>query len=363
MDLYAVLGLQPGATSADIKRAYRRLARRYHPGINPGDRAAEAMFRRISEAYETLVDPAKRQQYDAGDRIVSPMTGQAATFEFAGFDFSARVHGREAATFTELFADVLHPVPAGGRGRPERGADLHATLTVSFLEAIRGVQRQVVVTRQDACGACGGTGEVRTPEGRCPQCQATGTVRWARGHMVFSKTCGACGGTGRLQHQRCAVCAASGFVVRSEAVAVPVPPGTDDGTRLRVAERGHAGRNGGETGDLYVTVHVTPHPVYWREGDDLHLEVPVAVHEAVLGARIDIPTPDGTARLSIPPGTQAGRRLRISGRGIPSVTGGRGDLVAEVRLVLPSAVDERSRELMREFGRLNSEDVRRELRL
>ena len=362
MDLYAVLGLQPGATIADIKRAYRRLARRYHPGINPGDRAAEAMFRRISEAYETLVDPARRQQYDAGERMAPPFGGGQPAFEFAGFDFSAKVHGAEAATFTELFAEVLHPVPPANRGRPEPGADLHATLTVPFLDAIRGVQRQVVVTRQDACSVCAGIGQVRTPEGRCAHCHGTGKVRWARGHMVFWKACSACSGTGRQQHQRCAVCAATGRVVRSEAVPVTVPPGTADGTRLRIVERGHAGRHGGHTGDLYVTVQVTPHPLYRREGDDLHIQIPVAVHEAVLGARIDVPTPDGTARLSIPPGTQAGRQFRLTGRGIPSVTGGCGDLVAEVRLVLPAVVNERSRELMREFGRLNSEDVRKELR-
>jgi len=360
MDLYALLGLAPGASIAEIKRAYRRLARRYHPGINPGDRAAEAVFHRITEAYETLTDPARREQYDAGGKApANSPTG--ASFEFAGFDFSIAAHGAQAATFTELFAEVLHPVGPGDSGRPEAGADLHATLSVTFLESMSGVHRQVVVTRHDMCQPCRGTGSVATPEGRCPHCHATGSVRWARGHMVFSKSCAACGGSGRQRHQRCGVCGAHGRVVRTEGVSVMIPPGTVDGTRLRIVEKGHAGRHGGGTGDLYVVVHVAPHPLFRREGDDLHLEVPVAVHEAVLGARIEVPSLDGPFRLTLPPGTQAGRQFRVSGRGAPTLDGGRGDLIVHARLVLPPDVDERSRELMREFGRRNNDNVRKDL--
>jgi molecular chaperone DnaJ len=360
MDLYALLGLDARATIAEIKRAYRRLARRYHPGINPGDRDAEAMFHRISEAYETLIDPSRREQYDAGG-VSTPRTAHES-FEFAGFDFTVAAHGAQAATFSELFADVLHPIAGGDRLGPEAGADLHATLTVPFLDAMRGVQRQVVVTRQDICRACHGSGQVTTPEGRCVHCHATGSVRWARGHMVFSKPCAACAGTGRQRQQRCAVCAAQGRVVRSEAVPIFVPPGTADGARIRIVERGHAGRAGGPIGDLYVTVHVTPHSLFRREADDLHVQVPVAVHEAVLGARIDVPSLEGMVRLRIPPGTQAGQRFRLSGRGVTTVAGDRGDLIVEVRLVLPAMVDERSKELIREFGRINNEDVRREIK-
>ena len=359
MDLYALLGLAPGASIAEIKRAYRRLARRYHPGINPGDRAAEALFHRITEAYETLTDPARREQYDAGGKAANGPTGKS--FELAGFDFTIAAHGAQAATFTELFAEVLHPVGPGDSGRPEAGADLHAALSVTFLESMSGAQRQVVVTRHDVCQSCRGSGSVATPEGRCPHCQATGSVRWARGHMVFSKSCAACGGTGRQRHQRCGVCGAHGRVVRTEGVSVSVAPGMEDGTRLRIAEKGHAGRHGGRTGDLYVMVHVAPHPLFRREGDDLHVEVPVAVHEAVLGARIEVPSLDGPFRLTLPPGTQGGRQFRVSGRGAPTLDGGRGDLIVHARLVLPQAVDERSRELMREFGRRNNDNVRKDL--
>jgi molecular chaperone DnaJ len=181
--------------------------------------------------------------------------------------------------------------------------------------------------------------------------------------MVFSKSCAACGGTGRQRQQRCEVCAALGRVVRSEPVAVHVPAGVRDGARLRVPERGHTGLRGGRSGDLYVDVHVQPHPLFRREGDDLFIVVPVAVHEAVLGARIDVPTLDGSVKLKIPAGTQAGHRFRMSGRGAPTQAGTRGDLLVEVKLVLPTVADERSKELMREFGRLNSENVRRDLQL
>ena len=362
MDFYSILGLSRGATPAEIRRAYRRLARRYHPGINPGDRAAEALFRRITEAYETLVDPRRRQEYDrTGQSAPPPGRQEGAGLEFAGFDFSVAAQGAQAATFTELFAEILHPGAAPGRARSEPRADLHAALTVTFEESFGGVDRQVVVTRQVPCGACRGAGHVPAPEGRCPHCQGRGTVRWARGHMVFSKDCVACGGTGRQRHQRCPACAGHGRTVRTEPVPVRVPAGTADGSRLRVAGLGHAGRHGGSDGDLYVTVHVRPHPLFTRQGDDVHVVVPVAVHEAVLGARIEIPSPEGAVKVRIPPGTQGGQRFRLRGRGFPNPAAQRGDLIVEARVVLPVVVDERSKELIREFGRLNSGDVRKDL--
>jgi molecular chaperone DnaJ len=349
MDLYGLLGLAPGATPADIKRAYRRLARRYHPDINPGDRAAESLYQRISEAYETLVDPDRRRTYDAG----APAAGAAEeSFEFSGFDFSTGAHGPQAATFTELFADVLLPSAAPETGRPEPGADIHAAVTVSFEESMRGVERQIMVTRQGVCTMCLGTGVMRTPEGRCGPCHGTGKVRWARGHMVFTKSCAACHGTGRQRTQRCAVCAGHGRQVRSEAVPVMIPAGAADGARLRIADRGHGGRSGGRNGDLYVTVHVQSHPVFRRQGDDLCVIMPIGVHEAVLGTRVEVPSLEGPVRLRIPPGTQAGQRFRLHERGVPTASGGRGDLLVEVRIVLPQVVDERGKELMREFGKL-----------
>lgn len=358
MDLYFALGLGRGASSADIKRAYRRLARRFHPGINPGDGDAEETYRRVTEAYETLVDPERRRAYDAsGERV-----GDDAplTFEFSGFDFSAGAHGPQAATFAELFAEVLHP-SAPSTDAVESGPDLHADLTVSFDDAMRGAVRQIMVTRFEGCTVCDATGHVRTNEVRCSQCHGTGKVRWARGHMVFAKTCGSCQGEGRHRTMRCRVCAGIGRHPRTEAVAVNVPPGVPEGAHLRIPERGHAGRRGGRSGDLYVTVHVQPHPLFRRAGDDLHIVLPIGVHEAVLGTRIDVPSLEGDVKLRIPPGTRAGQQFRLRERGVPR-PGGRGDLIIETRLVLPDVVDERAKEFMREFGRLYTGDLRSELR-
>ena len=357
MNFYVVLGVSANASTSEIKRAYRRLARRFHPGINPGDRNAEEMFHRVSEAYETLVDPGRRRQYDAAGRAPA---GDVATtpFTFAEFDFTVTRQGAEASTFTELFADILHPVAGSDDHRPEAGADLHASLTLSFADAMRGVERQVLVTRQVGCRACSGSGRLAAHDGPCAQCRGAGQVRWARGHMVLAKPCAACGGAGRRTWQRCTVCAGDGRTVRSETVSVIVSPGVADGSRMRLREFGHAGRHGGPAGDLLVTVHVQPHPFFTRHGADLVAVLPVAVHEAALGARIDVPTLDGLVKLRVPPGTQAGHRLRLVGAGVPTPSGGRGDVIYEVRLVLPTTLDERSRDLMREFGERNAQDVR-----
>ena len=358
MDFYTILGLAPGASDTDVKRAYRRLSRRYHPGINPGDREAEALFQRITEAYETLVDAERRGRYDATGVVAA--SGDPS-FEFAGFDFTIRAHGPQAATFSELFADALHPVGPSDRGRAQPGADLHAGLTLAFLDAMSGADRQITVTRHVSCDSCRGAGIVHTVDAKCAHCQGAGRIRWARGHMVFTKGCTLCGGTGRERHRRCGTCAGQGRTVRTEAIHVAVPAGVDDGSQLRVPERGHAGAFGGRPGDLYVDVRVAPHAVLARSGDDLFMVVPVAVHEAALGARIEVPSFDGPVRVRIPPGTQGGQRFRISGRGAPTLNGGRGDLFVEVSLALPPIADERSKELMREFARLNPADVRQGL--
>ncbi|MGE0593444.1 MAG: DnaJ C-terminal domain-containing protein [Vicinamibacterales bacterium] len=356
MDFYIVLGLQQGASEADIRRAYRRLARRFHPDINPGDREAEARFRQIVEAYETLVDPARRGRYDAGVGTSPPGATRPAT-GFEGFDFSPGGPG-QPATFGDLFADLLverltPPVSAG------RGADLHHRVTVSFEEALRGVEAVVRLTRRVSCRVCSGRGHAASAASGCPGCGAQGTVRAARGHMIFSRTCPDCGGTGRVRPQPCRACGGMGVEARADVVHVPLPPGVSTGEQVRFGGLGDAGCNGAAPGDLYLTVDVRPHPMYRREGDDLHRTVAVAIHEAALGARIPLDTPDGQVRLRIPPGTQSGQRFRLRGRGAPSTRGERrGDLVVEARVVMPRVLDERSKELLREFGRINDEDVR-----
>jgi molecular chaperone DnaJ len=355
MDLYIVLGVQHGASESEIKRAYRRLARRFHPDINPGDQTAEARFRQILEAYETLIDPARRSSYDAGHPVVVDPGRQGSGFE--GFDFSTR--GVDySATFGDLFADVL--TERSARQVPEpRGADLHVEMQVTFEEALSGGQRAMTVTRREHCRSCAGTGRTRVSTGACPVCQGTGAVRSVRGHMVFSRSCGACRGTGQQRPRACEPCGGTGQEMRSETVTVRIPPGVADGDRLRVPGKGNVAPGSGPAGDLYVTAKVGAHPVFRREGDDLLMSVPLAVHEAGLGARVEIRTPDGAARLRIPPGTQSGQRFRLRGHGAPSTRNGqRGDLIVEVRIMLPKLLDERSRELLREFGRINVEPVR-----
>ena len=358
MDLYILLGVQREASQADIKRAYRRLARRLHPDINPGDREAVARFRQVLDAYEILIDPDRRRRYDSGALRHSP--DEASAFGFAGFDFSNAVGGGRSTTFGDLFEDVFARRAERERQAEQgRGADIHVKASLSFDDAWRGVEWAVTLTRHDACRSCAGTGFHRTVESRCLSCEGSGAVRSVRGHMVFSKNCPHCGGTGRLRQLTCDTCHGQGVERRTEAIAVHLPPGVADGSRVRAAGKGHTGVRGGPPGDLYIDVEVRPHALFQRAGDDVHVELPIAIHEAALGARVEVPTPDGPARVRIPPGTQSGQRFRLRERGAPSArTALRGDLVVQVRLMLPRLLDERSKELLREFGRINGESVR-----
>jgi molecular chaperone DnaJ len=357
MDFYILLGVERGATVNDIRRAYKRLARRFHPDNNPGDRRAAAQFRQIAEAYETLSDPDRRHRYDIHGS--TPRAEDAQTFGFEGFDFSASVDGPAAPTFGDLFADIFRPREPRTSDGAERGADLHQTIELSFESALSGGARPLAITREVHCRACDGTGRTHIAETRCTHCHGSGVLKSTRGHMVFSKPCPHCGGAGRHVQTRCPSCGGRQVEMRTESLTVNVPPGLADGARIRVPAKGHEGRNGGAPGDLYITVRVEPHPVFRREGDDLHITVPVAVHEAALGARVEVPALDGPARVRIPPGTQTGQRFRLRERGVASARDGRrGDLVVEVRIVLPRVLDERSKELLREFGRINSDDVR-----
>ena len=359
MDFYVILGVDRGASMRDVKRAYTRLARRYHPNINPGDREAEAFYRRATEAYETLYDPERRKAYDThGPRV--PRT-QGTSIEFHGFDFSAPVPGA-SATFTELFSEVLHEGRDGATIQVQKGSDLYAAITLSFEEALTGIERGMTVTRLDTCAACGGTGVRRAAEMPCVHCQGTGTSRWRRGHMVFTKSCAHCGGTGRQRQQPCRSCRADGVVSRTEEITIQVPAGVADGARMRVPDKGHAGRGGAAAGDLYITATVGAHRLFVRDGDDLRLEVPISVSEAVLGAIFDVPAVDRRITLRIPAGTSSGQQFRVKGQGAPSPrTGERGDLIVTVTLALPRVKDERSKELLLEFGRIHSADVRCDL--
>ncbi len=353
MDFYVVLGVRREATDGDIRRAYKRLARQYHPDLNPGDRQAAARFRDIAAAYETLVDPTRRQRYDAGESLDTGAAGAG----FTGFDFSPLVHAEPSTTFGDLFATVILGV---ADRRPARGADVHVDVAISLEDVARGATTRVAVTRQVPCRGCAGAGVSQEAGAACLACDGRGTTRVARGHMIFTRPCDRCDGTGQRVRQACLACHGAGSEPRSDVLDVVVPPGVTSGAVLRVEGMGHAGQHGGSAGDVQVTVAVVPHALYRRDGDDLHVEVPVAVHEAALGTRVTLPMLDGPpVRLKVPPGTQSGQRFRLRDRGLPaSRGGGRGDLVAEVRMMLPRLLDERSKDLLREFGRLQQDSVR-----
>ena len=322
MDLYELIGVSRGAGLDEIERVYRRLARRYHPDINPGDRAAAVRFRVVADAYEILADPERRRQYDTFGLTADVFDG-AETFGFEGFDFSVEsTSGSSAPTFGDLFADVIHDSVGRASEAGSDGADLHTSIPLSFEDAVRGTETALVLVRREPCGACGGAGVVPVAESTCPACGGAGTIRSQRGHMVFAKTCERCAGTGRQRHAGCQACAGAGAAPCSRTVPLVIPAGIADGDRLRVAGLGHAGARGGRPGDLYVTVHVGTHPLFRREGDDLHVSVPIGIHEAGLGARFEIPTFDGPVRLRVPPGTQTGQRVRLRERGVVSRRGG-----------------------------------------
>ena len=349
IDLYVVLGLQQGATESDIKRAYRRLARRFHPDINPGDRTAEERFRQILEAYETLIDPDRRLRYESGHH---PSDEAPRSSGFEGFDFSTR-GSHDSVTFGDLFAEVLADRQSRRPG-PERGADLHHEVQISFEESFAGVTRAVPVTRRVTCAACAGAGVTRRGAVACTVCEGHGRIQSVRGHMVFSRVCTTCQGSGSQRPRACPACGGVGQEARAETLSVRVPAGVSDGARVRFEGQGNAGLRGGSSGDLYLQVHVVPHPLFRRQGDDVYVSADLAIHEAGLGARISVRAPDGEARLRVPPGTQSGQRFRVRERGMPRRDGGRGDLIVEVHLKLPELLDERSKELLREFGRINA---------
>jgi len=398
-DYYATLGVKRTASPEEIRKAFRKLARKHHPDVNPGDRHAEARFKEISEANEVLSDPKKRKIYDqvgfysdnidpaaaeayargggfgAGGFAGFPGAGTAGArgvpFDFGGFDFSDFSSGegtgtRRGASFRDIFSGIF-----GGRGfgagesaepaEPRPGSDLEYQVKVGFWQAIRGGVMRLNVTRQVTCPTCNGQGTVGAA-GVCPQCGGKGQITQTGGRMKFNLQCPRCGGTGKARTS-CSTCHGEGTLTRTEPLEVRIKPGTRDGQRIRLAGKGNAGALGAPSGDLYIIVRIEDHPVFRREGDDIHITVPVSASEAALGAKIEVPTIDGRAQLRIPPGTQTGQRLRLREKGVPSATkpGVRGDQIVEVQIRVPQVRDERSKEILREFARLNPEDPRAEM--
>ena len=388
-DYYATLGVKKTATPEEIRKAFRKLARKYHPDVNPGDKKAEEKFKELSEANDVLSDDKKRKVYDQvgfySDQI-DP--AQAAAYarqqgaggpppvDFDGFDFSGfqggpgqpagyqRGHqtgpgsagwGGFKDIFSGIFSGAQHPQRPRG---PEPGTDLEYQATVDFWTAIRGGQARIQVNRQETCPSCHGQAQSNGPV-QCPECGGTGQVTQMGGRMKFNIPCPRCNGTGHTAHD-CSTCHGEGVVNRSESVEFRMKAGTRDGQRIRLQGKGNAGQNGGTPGDLFVIVKTGTHPVFTRVGDDIQVTVPVTVPEASLGAKVEVPTIDGRAQLKIPPGTQSGQKLRLRERGVENAQrpGQRGDQIVTVEVVVPALKDERSKEIMRELAKLNNQDPR-----
>jgi len=379
-DYYELLGVPRKAPAKELRAAYRKLARKYHPDLNPGDKSAEEKFKQIQEAYDTLSDTKKRQTYDQFGFNVPGQGGgpgpgyggggspEDIHFDFGGFDFGGGA-GQGAggagsgASFRDLFSQFFRGANAAQATQErEPGDDLEYQIDITFAEAMRGTVKKLSFTRLDVCTVCHGTGVAPGDEKVCPTCGGSGQVTQVSGKMRFQITCSRCGGTGKLR-TACRTCGGEGRVARMETLDVRIPPGAQTGSRVRVAGRGNVGLHGGPPGDLYIVMKVEPHPFFDRRGDDLFTVVPITVTEASLGAKVEVPTIDGRAQVRIPPGTNSGKKLRLREKGAPSArhAGKRGDQIVEVQVVVPKPEDERVRNLLKELSKIDPEDPRREI--
>jgi molecular chaperone DnaJ len=380
-DHYQTLGVKRDSTTDEIRKAYRRLARKFHPDLNPGDKTAEEKFKQVQEAYDILSEPKKKKMYDqygfysdSGFPNTPPQEPDTAGFNFGGFDFSEPSPGEGSAQghagphagmgdFSDLFSQFFGRQREGAHAKPapQPGSDLEYALTVDFWQAIKGTQTRLSINRLEPCVACKGSGTAGGATASCPQCGGSGQVTQMAGAMRFSLQCPRCNGTGRLKNV-CPACRGEGRVGQNETVDVRIPAGVSSGARLRVPGKGSAGTLGAPAGDLYITINVTEHAIFQREGDDILLKVPVKVSEAGLGARIEVPTVDGRALLKIPQGTENGQKFRLREKGVfNSRRNTRGDLIVEIVIPAPDVRDERARELLKQLDAVDKSDPRSQL--
>lgn len=353
-DYYEVLGIQKGASEDEIKKAYKKLARKYHPDMNPGDKEAEEKFKEVNEANEVLSDPEKKARYDQfGFAGVDPNYG-------AGAGGGAYGGGFDFGDLGDIFGSFFGGGFGGGQRRnpnaPQRGESIRASVSVSFTEAAFGCEKSVTLERSEQCPTCKGNGCApgTTPE-ICPDCHGTGTVQTRRqtpmGVFASNGPCRKCGGTGRLIHQPCPDCRGTGAVRKRKTIKVNIPAGIDHGQTISLRGQGNAGKNGGPAGDLLITVMVQPHELFRRDGVDVFCEAPITFAQAVLGAELEIPTIDGKVKYSIPEGTQTGTVFRLKGKGIPVLNGrGRGDQYVTVTIETPRNLNKEQREALRRFS-------------
>ncbi len=366
-DLYETLGVARNASAEEIKKAYRKLARRHHPDANAGDKEAEERFKEVQGAYDILADPDKRKQYDAfgagGPRMGTGAGPGGVRFEQFDLGDLGNLGG-----FGDVFSSLFGGGPGGGFGRgasrPNRGADIEATLNLSFEDALRGVETRIPVEAEFACSTCGGSGaKPGTAPGTCPQCSGRGVVAESQGLFAISQPCPRCRGAGVIIEDPCPTCHGSGRRRGTKRYKVKIPAGARDGTRIRLKGKGEPGSGGGPPGDLFVVTRVAESPLYERRGADLVVEVPVTYPEAALGTTVQLPTPDdGQISLKIPAGSESGKLLRVRGRGAPKLRGsGRGDLLARVRVTVPKKLSKAEKEALEKLKSVSKEKPRERL--
>ena len=364
-DYYEVLGVSKGTSDDEIKKAYRKLAKKYHPDMNPGDKEAEAKFKEVNEAYSILSDSEKRARYDQfGHAGVDPNYGAGGPGGgFGGFDMGDIDLGDIFGSFFGGGFGGFGGSASSRRNGPQKGESLRASLTISFEEAAFGCEKEINLNRTEECEACHGSGaEPGTTAETCPDCRGTGVVRVQQrtGGFAFSSTapCSRCRGTGKIIHTPCKACGGSGSVKKTKRVTVSIPAGIDDGQAISLRGQGNAGKNGGPAGDLIVAVHVKPHPQFHRDGTTVLYEQPVTFYQAVMGAELEIPTIDGKVKYNLPAGTQTGTTFRLRGKGIPELRGrGRGDQYVTVRVQVPTSLNGEQKEALRAFAEAMGEDV------
>jgi molecular chaperone DnaJ len=361
-DFYETLGVPKNASQDDVKKAFRKLARQYHPDKNPGDKVSEEKFKEVSLAYETLSDPGKRKQYDEYSRLgaFGPGAGgfRPGAGGYQGFDPSMFGQGGQQFDMGDL-GDILGNLfggqAAGGRGRrrtAERGSDLQVDVTVSFDDSLHGVTVRVPVEKSDTCETCHGSGaKPGTTPKVCPECQGRGVIAKNQGFFALSQPCPRCHGQGTIIEQPCGSCGGTGVQQKTRRYAVKIPAGVKDGSKIRIKGKGEAGQRGGPTGDLFVRVRVESDDLFERRGDDVVLEIPVTISEAALGTSAKIPVPGGGhVSLKVPAGSQDGRTLRLRGKGAPKLKGGHGDLMVRLRVQVPEKLTKEQKQLFEQLG-------------
>lgn len=358
-DFYEVLGVGKSSSDAEIKKAYRKLAKQYHPDVNPGDKTAEAKFKEANEAYEILSDSQKKARYDQyGHAGVDPNGFGGAGAGFGDFDF-----GGIGDIFESFFGGSGFGRSTRSRSGPQKGADLKYSMEISFEEAAFGLEREIAINRHESCGTCGGSGaKAGTSPTTCTQCNGTGQMQYKQstpfGQFVNVKTCDACHGEGKIISNPCPACSGKGKVRKTVKIKLNIPAGIDDGQTMSLRGEGDPGAKGGPAGDLFVTINVKPHAIYKRQGNDVVCEMPITFVQAALGAELEVPTLDGKVKYSMPEGTQTGSIFRLKGKGIPYLRGnGRGDQYVKVEIDVPKKLNEKQKAALKEFADISGDEV------